>query len=84
MKPSTELHFRKVTPVNSRILSNLNLPLLPLGVDKVECGAVLVVEDNLQLDLGLALGGNLLRLDVRVLVHDRERVGLGTHHPAWK
>ena len=59
----------------------LLLLLLPLRVDKVKRGTVPVVQHDLQLNLGFSLWRDLLRLDVRVLVHDAERVRLGTHHP---
>ena len=57
------------------------LLFLPVRMDKVERGTVPVMQHNLQLNLCFPLWRDLLRLDVRVLVHDAERVRLGTHHP---
>ena len=53
----------------------------PLRVDKVKGGRVSVVQDQLQLDLGLAFRRDLLVLDVGVLVVDGEGVALVAHHP---
>ena len=54
---------------------------LPLRMAEVERRRGPVVQNDLQLDLGLPLRRDLLALDVGVLVADGEGL-LGAHHPA--
>ena len=75
LEPGQQLHQLVLHPVPVRHLRRLTL-----RVDEVEVRAVAVVEDDLELDLGLALGADLLGLDLGVLVGHGE-VALVPRHP---
>ena len=75
LEPGQQLHQLVLHPVPVRHLRRLTL-----RVDEVEVRAVAVVEDDLELDLGLALRADLLGLDLGVLVGHGE-VALVPRHP---